>query len=223
MIVRLTILSLIIWRGLGLPQARSQTIKESRLSEYKYYERVKEAFVREIKTLGVQVRECVGQNIKEHIEVPEGALRVDCAGRFSQILHFVYSKNMQRLKRAFFALVVKNLEPFRVKYEDEIVYFLYVLDFITQRDLKLVESLESTVRTSKYQVHFRRYDNLMEILKDLLDDFQEVQEDLIMERTEVLDYIDKQVKSRDKYVEELEARREELEDEVDIDSHDIGE
>ena len=93
---------------------------------------------------------------------------------------------------------------------------------ITAKDLKLRESLNSVVKTTKFQVHPRHFYNLIKILDELITDFQEIQEKIVNQRTGLMKYMEKQIKNRDKYLEELEERRQELEEERDINSHDIA-
>lgn len=197
------------------------TIKQKRGNEHKFYEEVKGKFIEDFDFFDEKARSCIVETFQSHMEIPANSLKVICMGRYNEMVHHVYGKNMKRLKRAFFNLVVSSLEPFRVKYEDEIVYFLYILNFITKKDLKLRESLYSVLKMTKYQVHSRRFHDVLKILDELIDDFQTLQDKIIEKRTSLVIYLEKQIKSRDKYLEELEARREELEDQK-VDSNDIA-
>ena len=163
MIVKFLLIILILHPNFFLEPVPLTSIKDSRPSEYNYYQLLKLAFIKDFDFFDDKIRKCFAEVFQEHIETPESLLRTECVGRYNELVHFIYSKQMRRLKRAFFNLVVKDLEPFRVKYEDEIVYFLFSLNMITAKDLKLKESLGSVVKMTKFQVHPRRFFNLIEI------------------------------------------------------------
>jgi hypothetical protein len=221
MVVRFFLFYLIIGRACGLRPVTTVTIKQSRASEYHHYQSLKGRFIEDFDFVDSKARACFADVFKANMEIPEEQLKIECVGRYNEMVHYVYNKNMRRLKRAFFNLVVKNLEKFRVQYEDEIVYFLYLLNMITSKDLRIKESLISAVKTAKFQVHQRRFYSVIQILDELLTDFQTIQEKIIVQRTELMVYMQKQIGNRDKYLIELEERRKEL-GERNIDSHDIA-
>jgi vacuolar-type H+-ATPase subunit I/STV1 len=197
------------------------TIKQRRGNEHKFYEEVKAKFTEDFEFFDQKARACIQETFHQHMEIPAHSLRVICIGRYNEMMHHVYGKNMKKLKRAFFNLVITSLEPFRVKYEDEIVYFLYILNFIAKKDLKLRESLYSALKMTKYQVHPRRFHDVLKILDELIEDFQTLQDRITEKRSKLVDYLDKQITNRDKYLEELEERRQQLESQK-VDSNDIA-
>jgi len=197
------------------------TIRQRRGNEFKYFEELKAKFIEDFNFFDHKARDCIVDTFREHMEIPANSLKIICMGRFNEMVHFVYGKNMKRLKRAFFNLVIKSLEPFRVKYEDEIVYFLYILNMISKKDLSLKESLYSALKMTKYQVHPRRFRDLLQILDDPITDFQTLQDMISTTRLGLMVYLKKQIDSRDKYLEEMEERRFQLESQS-VDSNDIA-
>lgn len=139
--------------------------------------------------LEVKIKKCMRAEVASSPNFPGTHYSEVCAGKFSSLLRAVYIKKLRQVKRFFVAYLIKNLEPFRVQYEDEILYLVFLLNFHITRDLKIREGLATAQKTVHFQVRPRRFQILLSIIEGHLEEFANLQDSIGETKLRIAGYL----------------------------------
>lgn len=163
--------------------------------------------------LEVMIKKCMRKEVTAVPNHPGQYYGETCIGKYNSLLRSVYVQKLRRVKKFFVAYVVKNLDPFRTKYEDEILYLIFLLNFHITRDLDMKRGLEAAQKTVRFQVRPRRFQALLTIVEEFMTRFFDLQTEIGATKRRILAYLHSQT-------EQLEAANQRvamklLEDDVD--------
>jgi len=139
--------------------------------------------------LEVMVKKCMRKEVTAVPNRPGRYYGETCIGKYNSLLRSVYVQKLRRVKKFFVAYMVKNLDPFRAKYEDEILYLIFLLNFHIARDLNIRRGLEAAQKTVHYQVHPRKFQVLLTIVEEFTAKFFDLQKEIGDTKRRILAYL----------------------------------
>ena len=145
--------------------------------------------------LDVNVKACMKSTLKGYPDLAPEDYRIICAGQYNSILHYTYTKNLRILQRKFMTYLVSYLDPFRARFNNEMMYLSYLMKFFIFRDLKIKEGIEVAQKTIKYQVKERNFEIMLGIIEERVDEFTEFQARIISMKNDIKNYLDTQIQS----------------------------
>lgn len=89
----------------------------------------------------------------------------ECVGLHYQILLRNYSDAKRRMRQIFVELIRVKLLEIDPEYDDEVNYFLDVMETFMEKDYSIKKSLELSKEYSKYYVSPHLFESLIEICK----------------------------------------------------------
>ena len=208
MIVRFVIYLILILqcRSGGEPTGHTVLSTKPKPSEFAIYKLTKDEAVESLESTDKRIRACFTNVLLDNPAVSRKTIKMNCAGSHNEIIRRAFRKNMKKLRRAFQNLIIVNLEPFRRQYEAEIVYLIGALNFFIDRDFKIREGLETLLKRIRYQVDAQKFENLMDILRSQISDFDKIQSKIAEIKQSLIKYIYDQFSKRDAHLKKLSKR-----------------
>ena len=158
------------------------------------------------------ITECVEGLYEEDILIPYDKVLENCTGYNLQILFMNFKESMRRVKDIFMTILRKKMLELDSDYEDEVDFFLDVLENFIDKDFKLNESLEVSKKYCRYYVSPRFYDSLLEIAAPEIDALNAIHHRLKIKRKNIKQMLKDKVKEQNKHINELNAEAHELTD-----------
>ena len=158
------------------------------------------------------ITECVEKLYQEDILIPYDKVLENCTGYNLQILFMNFKESMRRVKDIFMTILRKKMLALDSDYEDEVEFFLDVLENFIDKDFKLNESLEISKKYCRYYVSPRFYDSLLEIAAPEIDALNAIHHRLKVKRKNIRVMLKDKLNEQNKHINELNAEAHELTD-----------
>lgn len=152
------------------------------------------------------MKECIEQEFKADVMSDSQSLMLSCTGLTYQILFHNFKDGMRKIKVIFLELLKKKMKSLDAEYDDEIDFFLDILEDFIDKDYKLSESLEISKKNVKYYVSPRFYDSLLDIAEPEIRAINAIHSRLKVSRKEVQEIIVKKMIERENYLRELDGK-----------------
>lgn len=149
------------------------------------------------------IKECIEEQFTADYMADKLAILKECAGLNYQILFQNYREGMRRVKQIFLEILRRKMKSLDSAYEDEIEFFLDILEDFIDKDLKLKQSLEVSKEAAKYYVSASFYNELLKIADPELSALNAIHQRLHFSRKEVQDLINRKIAEREAYLENL--------------------
>jgi hypothetical protein len=152
------------------------------------------------------IQECINNRFATNLMAEVRHVRQECVGASYQILIFNYQESVRKIKEILLELIKIKLEHVQTEHDEEVAFFLDVLDQLIDGDFSLPESLQIVKQSSQYYVSPRFFDKIIELSKTELQAFHEVHKRLRDARTDIQKELEAHAKDEEGYVELLESR-----------------
>lgn len=139
--------------------------------------------------LEVAVKKCMRSEVSFEPNYPGKHYSEVCIGKSNSLLKSEYTKRLKRLKRFFVAYLIKSMDPFRARFEDEMMYLIFLLNFHINRDLKIQQGLQTAVGTAHYQVNARKFQILLGMIDEHLQEFYAIQDKIAETKLAIVGYL----------------------------------
>ena len=131
------------------------------------------------------IKECINQEFKKNQMADSLKVKKDCAGNSFQILIYSYREGMRRVKDVLIELIKVKLPINSKDYNEEISFFVDLIEQLVDSDFKMEETLKVAKKASKYYVSPRIFDQIIENAKAEIMAFGAIQDRLRGARNEV--------------------------------------
>lgn len=152
------------------------------------------------------IQECIDSRFKTNLIADVKTVRQECAGASFQILLFNYQESIRKIKEILLELMKIKLEHIQTDHDDEVNFFLDILEQLVDADFSLPETLQIVKQSSQYYVSPRFFDKIISLSKTELQAFHEIHKRLRDARTDLQKSLEAHVQNEGQYVELLEDR-----------------
>lgn len=131
------------------------------------------------------IKECIERHFTFDSMSDPASVKLDCAGSSYQILIYNYREGMKRVKDVLIELIKVKLPSVNEDYDNEIAFFVDLMDQLVDSDFKIEQTLKVAKKASKYYVSPRLFDRIIENAQAEIIAFTTVQNRLRGARNEV--------------------------------------
>lgn len=150
------------------------------------------------------IKECINNIFTENPLAEKDEVLTECSGVVYQILFRNYKEAIIRVKDIFFELIRNKTGDLDEEYDDEVSYFLDIMDQFIEMDYHVKDSLEVAKETIQYYVSPGFFDSLLEFSGPELDALDDLLTKLKESRKSVQELIDEKMIEREEYFNNLE-------------------
>ena len=168
------------------------------------------------------MKECLETEFAADVMAEKDDVLTECTGVNYQILFQNYKEAILRVKSIFFELIKLKTSELDEEYDDEVSYFLDILEQFIDMDYHVRESLEIAKETVKYYVSPGFFDSLVEFSAPEIDAVEELLANLKESRRSVQELVDEKTAEREEYMNSLKHEAEEIQ-EHEAEEEDHGE
>ena len=155
------------------------------------------------------MKECLENSFKDILAEKNDVL-TECTGDNYQILFRNYKEAILRVKEIFFELIRLKSNDLDEEYDDEVSFFLDILDQFINMDYNIRESLEISKESVHYYVSPLFFDSLIEFSGPEIDALETLTGNLKESRQSIREYVDEQMVERDEYMKKFKNQTEEI-------------
>lgn len=167
------------------------------------YAQLKMDTIEYLEILQERVASCIRNLFPTDPEISAKDLKIECTGLFNQMIFQSYREHLSRLKRVFLDVVRQNLLPLREEYEDELLFFMTMLNMILEKDYNLRTTLSLLPERANFHVNPKKLTILLQVIEPQLKDFEDVLLEVRKIRFDVLTEVPSRVQERDSYLKTL--------------------
>jgi hypothetical protein len=155
--------------------------------------------------------ECIKNQFSNDLMATMRKVKDYCVGMTFQILFQNYEEGLRKLKDIITELLRIKFDDLPVEYEEEVDFFMDLIEQFIEKDLSLPQSLKISKRTSKYFVAKDHYTELVNLAQEEISAFDEVHVKIKKSRNEVAALLEEESKEQESYVEALETQASSIE------------
>ena len=199
---------------------------EEDIAHEEEYERVKDAVAHisyRMSEINVKARDCLETEFGDNPTAPLDDILSECVGVSYRIIFHNYDESMRRVKHIFLDILKGKFKDLPEEFDDEINFFLDVVEDFINKDFKLSESIEISKQATKYYVQPKFYDQLIEMAQVELDALNAIHHRLYKEKKEIQELIKEKVAERGDFQENLVHEASHIEELADLIHHEDGE
>ena len=167
------------------------------------YTQLKNDTIEYLEILQSRVASCVANLFPTDPEISAKDLKIECTGLFNQMIFQSYREHLSRLKRVFLDVVRLNLRPLREEYEDELLFFMTMLNMILEKDYSLRTTLSLLPERAYFHVNPKKLTILLKVIEPQVKDFEDVLLEVRKIRLDALAEVPTRVQERDSYIKTL--------------------
>ena len=154
------------------------------------------------------IQECIDLRFGSGVLTDIRAVRKECAGASFQILTFNYQESLRKIKGVLLELMKIRLEQVQVDHDDEVSFFLDILDQLIENDYSLPESLQVVKESSRYYVSPRFFDKIISLSTNELQAFHVIHKRLRDARYDLQKSLESHANEEDQFIDAVESKTE---------------
>ena len=159
----------------------------------------------EVNTL---IKECIDNRYSVELMADVREVRKECVGNSFQILIINYRENIKKIKEILVELVKIKLEALTQDHDDEVNFFLDILDQLIEADFSLPESLQVVKQSSQYYVSPRFFDKIITLASPELQAFHVIHKRLRDARYDLQKSLESHAAEEDQFLDIVQSKSE---------------
>ena len=180
----------------------SQESEESLNTIETHFKETKLTVKERLKDLAKRIEDCIIEQIKIDFTNPFQVLLTECVGMNYDILNKEFDDMMLDVIEVFKQITIDLLEPFKEGNEDCLKHFMSCLEFLTERDFKVIKGFYILEKKTRYYVpnpkvfrdfleitktHFEKWDVFLNYMINIKKDVKQMLKDKLRKREEALE------------------------------------
>ena len=155
--------------------------------------------------------ECIEEAYTDNMMVEVEEVMVSCVGPNYEIVDRIYEKNIKQVQKIFLKIWEAKLHPLRDRYMDEIRFFEDTMDMLVNKNCKLSPTIDVVKEKAKYFVNELMFDKIVEVAREEIDCYDEINEYLKSIKIDIQNLIDQKEREKEGQMAALEENAEEIE------------
>lgn len=150
------------------------------------------------------VLDCYQKQLENEDFIKKEKIYRRCVGITNQTVRRVYGEAVQKMKNVYLQIIERKLRNVDWNYEEEILYFLEILNYMFNKDYLFADSMPLFKKASRLYVNPFLFDQLVGVAQKEISSFSRFQRQMHKMISKTKEFLEKKIEKRDAVLNKIE-------------------